>query len=179
MTLLDRVCAALDAAGVPHVLIGAAALASAGVARSTFDVDLLVISDLVLSGATWASLVDVTVEIRRGDADDPLRGVVRIEAGTERPVDVIVGKHAWQRRVIERAVRRGAEPPVALARDLVLLKLYAGGSQDLWDVRELLHVCGDALVAEVEGDLDGMPQAMRDTWIRARVSNEAPPQTDG
>ena len=48
MTLLDRVAAVLDSQSVPHALIGVAALAAAGVARSTFDVDLLVVDAAVL-----------------------------------------------------------------------------------------------------------------------------------
>jgi len=40
MTLGDRVMSALDARGIAHALIGAAALAAAGVARSTLDLDL-------------------------------------------------------------------------------------------------------------------------------------------
>ena len=41
MTLLDDVHAALDADGVPHALIGAAALLMHGVSRSSLDIDLL------------------------------------------------------------------------------------------------------------------------------------------
>jgi hypothetical protein len=50
----------------------------------------------------------------------------------------------------------------------VLLKLYAGGTQDLWDVRELLRVRGDSLAAEVEEDLRTLPPSMREAWTRAR-----------
>ncbi|HEX6973704.1 MAG TPA: hypothetical protein VF147_04845 [Vicinamibacterales bacterium] len=171
MTLLERVVALLDRADVPHALIGAAALATAGVARSTFDIDLLVVSDLALRDSTWAALTEASVEIRRGDAEDPLRGVVRIESGAERPVDVIVGKHAWQARAIERAARHGSGPPVVLPRDLVLLKLYAGGTQDTWDVRELLRVCGDRLAQEVEADLVAMPADMRARWNESRAGS--------
>ena len=41
MTLLDRVSGLLTARGIPHALIGAAALAARGIARSTYDIDLL------------------------------------------------------------------------------------------------------------------------------------------
>jgi hypothetical protein len=41
MKLLDRVVRALLARNVPHALIGAAALAARGIARSTYDIDLL------------------------------------------------------------------------------------------------------------------------------------------
>jgi len=51
MTLLDRVAELLDAHGSPHALIGAAALAAAGIARSTFDVDLLVVDESVWTSA--------------------------------------------------------------------------------------------------------------------------------
>jgi hypothetical protein len=41
VTLLEQVTARLDAERIPYALIGAAALAAAGIARSTFDIDLL------------------------------------------------------------------------------------------------------------------------------------------
>jgi hypothetical protein len=41
LTLLGRVHSALAEAGVPHALIGGAALALYGVSRSTYDIDLL------------------------------------------------------------------------------------------------------------------------------------------
>lgn len=175
MTLLDRVVALLDDAGIAHALIGAAALASAGVARSTFDVDVLVLDTSVLREAAWAPVrhEGASVEIRHGDDDDPLKGVVRIEAPAERPVDVIVGRHPWQARVIERAMRPDTGPPVAIPRDVILLKLYAGGSQDLWDVRELLRGEGaEQLIADVEADLATLQQAMRDRWMSVRDNRQ-------
>ena len=171
MILLDRVVAVLDGSGTPCALIGAAALAAAGVARSTFDVDLLTTDPLVLRPSLWAGLraEGVSVEIRHADADDPLGGVVRIEAPAERPVDVIVGKHAWQDRAVRRARRPGPGPAIVLPRDLVLLKLYAGGTQDLWDIRELLRLPeGGALETSVQEDLEGLAPFMRERWADVR-----------
>jgi hypothetical protein len=52
-----------------------------------------------------------------------------------------------------------------LVRDLVLLKLYAGGTQDAWDVRALLEGPGrQHLVADVEADLAALPARMRELW---------------
>jgi hypothetical protein len=114
VTLVDRVSARLQAAGIPHALIG---------------------------------------------------GVVRLERESERPVDVIVGKHAWQARAVARAARPAGCPPIVLPRDLVLLKLYAGGTQDLWDIRELLRVAeGETLVEAVDADVATLPPAMRERW---------------
>lgn len=169
MILLARVVDLLASREIPHALVGAAALAARGVARSTFDIDLLTIDARVLRDEFWTPLTaeDAVVDIRRGDADDPLAGVVRLETPAARPVDLVVGRHAWQARAVARAERAGTGPPVVTAVDLILLKLYAGGSQDLWDVRELLRQPGAAdLPATVEAELAALSPAMRDAWTR-------------
>lgn len=171
MTLLDRVSALLDERAIPHALIGAAALAAAGVARSTYDLDLLTADPLVLQPDLWRGLrgSGVAVDVRRGDDEDPLGGVVRLETPGDRPVDLILARHAWQARVVERAPRPPGGPPIVSPPDLVLLKLYAGGGQDLWDVRELLRLPGgDAWAAAVEAELAALPPPMRDEWRRLR-----------
>jgi hypothetical protein len=168
MTLLARVSALLDAAGVSHALIGAAALAARGVARSTYDIDVLTTDGRVLAAALWEPLraAGAGVDIQRGDLDDPLGGVIRLTAAGERPVDVVLGKGRWQARAVERADRTADGPPVVAARDLVLLKLYAGGTQDLWDVRALLELPERAaLIAQVDEDLADLPADMRARWI--------------
>jgi hypothetical protein len=172
VTLLDAVAGLLTRERVPHALIGAAALASAGVARSTFDVDLLTTDQRVLAPAFWTPFAEdpVTVAARRGDDDDPLAGVVRLERTGDRPVDVIVGRHGWQADAVARATAAGGGIPVVQPADLVLLKLYAGGTQDLWDIRELLALPGgEALTRAVDRALDHLPQFMRDHWDRART----------
>ena len=170
MNLLARVVDRLDAAGIRCALIGGEALALRGASRATLDRDLLTTDARVLDAAIWAPLRSdaIEVEVRRGDADDPLAGVVRFGADGERPVDLIVGRHGWQARIVERAEIldlgsvRVAVPSVA---DLVLLKLYAGGPQDAWDVSQLLaRTDRAALVAEVELQLDDLPPEARALW---------------
>ena len=104
MTALDRVCAVLNDHQIAYALIGAAALAARGVARSTFDIDLLTTDQRVLDAGTWRSL-SADVDIRRGDLDDPLAGVVRAAVADDRPIDVVVGRHAWQTHAVERAAQ--------------------------------------------------------------------------
>ena len=172
MTLLDRVSEILDGEGISHAIIGAAALAAAGIARSTFDIDLLTADTRVLDEARWTGLrrSGVAVDIRTADAEDPLGGVARLEQDGERPVDVIVARHAWQSRIIERAARVAGGPPVVRPADLVLLKLYAGGTQDLWDIRELLRLPGrEALIALVEAELAALPASLRTRWQTVRA----------
>lgn len=164
MIALDRVRDALEHQQVRYALIGAAALAARGIARSTFDIDLLTTDRRVLDAAAWPMFTTTAVDIRRGDLDDPLAGVIRITLDLDRPVDVVVGKHAWQTRAVERAELSTGGLPIVQARDLVLLKLYAGGTQDLWDVRELLSRTGSTLADEVTADLVQMPEEMQRRW---------------
>lgn len=172
MMVLERVCDVLNDVGITHALIGASALAARGVARSTFDIDLMTTDTRVLRPDLWHALSadGIHVDIRRGDADDPLGGVVRIDTADERPVDVILGKQAWQQRAVARAEQVAGGPPVVLARDLVLLKLYAGGPQDLWDVRELLRQPESVqLAGDVGTDLVELPEEMRLRWQSLRA----------
>jgi hypothetical protein len=164
------VVAILDRAAVPHALIGAAALAAHGVSRATADEDLLALGESPLTFDFWAPLRDagVEVEVRRGDPDDPLAGVVRFRAPAERSVDLVLGKFAWQRRIVERArrlSRGGVEIPVVGPADLILLKLFAGGPQDAWDIHLLLAgEDGEIVAAEVERHLPELPANCDRFW---------------
>lgn len=171
MSLLQAVVASLREAGVDFALIGAAALASHRVARATGDLDLLAVSSDALLPVTWNRLRadGCEVEIRVGDHEDPLAGVVRIARGTAPPVDLVVGNRAWQRRAIERAEPReleGTTVPVVRASDLILLKLFAAGPQDRWDVARLLEAATDraALAAAVEADLPELGEHAARVW---------------
>jgi hypothetical protein len=151
LTLLADVTAILARGEIAHAVIGAAALAVHGVARATADLDLLAIDDRCLDSSLWRELGahGVEIEIRRGDSDDPLAGVVRINAPGEPSIDLVIGRWRWQSELLARAepVRlSGVSVPVVSAPDFVLLKLYAGGPQDAWDIDQLLDV--DAAIAE-------------------------------
>jgi len=146
-------------------------MAAHGVARGTRDVDLLVVAPECLLPSTWETL-GVDVDIRRGAADDPLAGVVRFSAKDVTPLDLVVGREPWQAALLARAravVIEGVRVPVAAAADLILLKLYAGGPQDAWDIDQLLAV-GDraALVTEVERSLGALPREAHELWNRVR-----------
>ena len=170
MSLLEHVLGVLESGDIRFALIGAGAMAVHGVARSTLDIDLLTVDTRALDDACWKRLAErgIAVSVNPGDADDPLAGVVRFEQAGERPVDLVVGRHAWQARIIDRAQQAeagGGPIPAAQARDLVLLKLYAGGAQDAWDIKQLLEGDGrDALSASVEADLADLPTACRELW---------------
>lgn len=170
MSLLEKVTSVLEARGIPYALIGASAMSYYGVNRATNDLDLLAVDPACLDPALWSGLRDqgVTADVRRGDLTDPLAGVVRFRAAAERPIDLVVGKFAWQRKTLERARRLPSGPlflPVLGPADLILLKLYAGGPQDAWDIQQfLLGEDRDTLIAEVEKNLANVPSRCGDLW---------------
>jgi hypothetical protein len=174
---LDEVVRLLRSSGIPHALIGAAAMAGLGVVRASDDLDLLVVSAAVLDGSFWSPLArsGMAADVRRGDDADPLAGVVRISRSGGTPVDVVVGRRPWQRDAIARAtpLQLGSvDVPIVGPADLVLLKLYAGGPQDAADVRLILSaVDRDAVCAEVEARLVALPAESVELW--RRIAGEA------
>jgi hypothetical protein len=104
--------------------------------------------------------------------------VIRIRAADERDVDVVVGRGAWQRDLLTRAepMRIGAvDVPVVTAADLVLLKLYAGGSQDKWDIEQLLAADADGDVrTAVERHIGALPNRCRTVWSDLRTKIAVP-----
>lgn len=120
----------------------------------------------VLDKSLWTGVAG-TIGIRIGDDDDPLAGVIRISAPGDRDVDVVVGRHQWPRELVDAARpvwHPSGEIPVVAPEGLVLLKLYAGGPQDLWDIQQLRAALGPSLDAAVVRALDRVPQALRDAW---------------
>jgi predicted nucleotidyltransferase len=171
--LLAAVAEVLENHGARYAVIGAAALAARGVSRSTFDLDLLTTDRTVLRRQLWSDIhaAGAIVDVRTGDADDPLAGVVRISRPPDRPVDLIVADGVWQNRILaesERLTINGVDIPVINEVGIILLKLYAGGPQDLWDIAQLLGVIPhpDDVKRTVEDRLDTMPADCRSRWQR-------------
>ena len=53
------------------------------------------------------------------------------------------------------------------AANLILLKLYAGGPQDAWDIEQLLASGDrDGLVVAVSAALPALPEEARRQWAR-------------
>lgn len=175
MSLLGEVLQQLERERVDHALIGAAAMAVRGVSRATADVDLLAVDAGILRPELWAAFEKrgLLLRVLKGDSDDPLAGSVRLGQGSD-IVDLIVGRHAWQREIIEGAERLSLgelSVKVARAAGLVLLKLHAGGPKDAWDIRSLLEVADDAaaLSAEVDRTIPQLPADARLLWSRLRA----------
>ncbi len=134
---------------------------------------MLTTDRLVMQSRYWTEVAAAggEVEIRHGDVADPLVGVVRVTRGDERPVDVIVGEGSWQERLLAEATVHevaGTDVPVVDRVGLVLLKLYAGGPQDLWDILQLVATEPETLISLVDQRLPDVPARCALSWDKVR-----------
>jgi len=159
----------LDAAQVNWCVIGAAALAAHGYARASDDIDLLTLDARVLEADFWSG---APAKIRRGDGDDPLVGSV-FWPGVIRH-DIVVGRGHAAREALDTAVqhdRLGAR--VATPLCLVLLKLEAGGAQDLYDILALMErrrvIDGASWIGEIPEHLPKLSAHAREASARMQT----------
>ncbi len=173
MKLLAEVSTFAHQGEMNHAVIVAAALAVLGAARSTQDLDLLTTERRGLGREFWAGFTarDCLADVPLGNAHDPITGVVRLDLQGERPRDVIVGEAGWQCRVVAEAVPHeiaGHPVPVVDALGLVLLKLCAGGPEDMWDIEQVLALVPSrpALLSAVDERVGELPARCRRLWRR-------------
>lgn len=137
---------------IPFALIGGLAVSAWGVVRATQDIDLLADStpsplrDRALRDNLQKFFVegDCSAEWRVGEADDPIPLLLRLEL--LRPArtvaaDILWAHKRWQQEALSRKITikiSGLELFVLHPEDLILMKLEAGGPQDLLDVEALL-----------------------------------------
>ncbi len=139
-------------------VIGGLAVSTWGQVRATQDIDVL--ADSAPSpvhtfavrknlAALWEAQGCV-VEWHSGLADDPIPLLLRLTLPPPNAmtVDVLWAWRPWQREAVKRAsvvrVAR-ASIPVLHPEDLILMKLQAGGPQDLLDVENILAANPPAL----------------------------------
>lgn len=135
-----------------YALIGGLAVSAWGVIRATEDIDLLADSepsplrspDLRRPIAACVEKHKGKAEWRVGDPEDPVPLLLRVTL--PRPAhdvgaDILWAHKAWQREALIRRIALTVSRTkvfVLHPEDLVLMKLEAGGPQDLLDVEELL-----------------------------------------
>ena len=122
-----------------------------------------------------------TAKLREPDAADPLGGVMDVTG----PFGLlqIVNFGGRFPAVIEDAlhlstlvVREGSPLKLVPIPQLIALKLYAGGMQDLWDIQQLLALPDAADLSEqVDEEIADLPPAAAATW---RTLREHRPQAD-
>ncbi len=147
----------LELQGQPLLLIGALAMAAHGYPRSTEDIDFAVAISLRQLEVLWQELRSDgrRVSLSRADTDDPLGGVITIEAPNALPVQIVNFDNSpsggFPALVIDALQRSSLSPEGLCGRlptveDLVLFKIYAGGPKSELDILELLTRCPVNLV---------------------------------
>lgn len=145
---LRRILGVLEELGVPYALIGGLALPFYEVVRATEDMDLLILLSPIEMHALAGKISrkGLSAKAHKGSPGDPLVGVVVVEiplAGGEVTCDLVLPSARWQSQAVRNAGTfevEGFQVRVVQARDLFLLKLYAGGPQDLLDAGSLLRL---------------------------------------
>jgi hypothetical protein len=137
---------------INYALIGGLSLAAWGVVRATQDIDFLVDSEpspisvlkLRTELKSFLERQRCHVEWRVGDYDDPVPLLLRIElprAYGGLGADILWAHKRWQREALARSITiklSNQRVQILHPEDLILMKLDAGGPQDLADVEGLL-----------------------------------------
>jgi hypothetical protein len=176
---LSRLAGKLDAAGVPHMVVGSLASSYHGVPRSSQDLDLVVSPD---PGSLQRFVADLPPEQYYADAD-----AAREALRTRGQFNVIDMTTAWKADLIVRKARpfsveelsrraraeiAGAQAFVASAEDTILSKLEwaarGGGSElQLRDARGIVEVRGVTLDLAYL-DRWARELGLTDLWVEAR-----------
>jgi hypothetical protein len=149
---LRIILSVLENLEVPYALIGGLALAFYNVVRATKDLDLLILLSPIemerLAGQLTAN--GLRAQARKGAPGDPVVGVVVVDlpiGAGHVSCDLLLPSARWQSEAVRNAQSfetEGLSLRVVRARDLFLLKLYAGGPQDLLDGGRLLRMQDEA-----------------------------------
>ena len=149
-TLIDT-ASFLEHEGLPYALIGGLAASLRGQPRVTADVDMVIIADVEralqlatsLEGTDFKPLFDGVEEVVQRAFILPLR-----HRTTNVKLDLALGMSGFEHQAVARAepiAVGGSSVSVALAEDLLIMKILAGRPQDEQDVRGLLIAQGDKL----------------------------------
>jgi predicted nucleotidyltransferase len=130
-----------------YALIGALAVSARGKPRATHDIDLLLSADRTYFTDTLPQLAEHLgghCEQHKGAPGDPIAYLARIYDEQGAPlIDCLQAQWKWEDEMIQAAepVALGdVQIPVLKPEDLVVLKLRAGGPQDVLDAQELIRV---------------------------------------
>ena len=175
LLLLDAVDV-LRQRGIDYAVIGAMAAAAHGAVRASVDADAV----LSIAVKEASHLRDAFVgarfrtELRRGDFEDPIAAVLELQDEHGNRVDLLIGLRGMPLEVFQRAVDVpfcGETLRVVSREDLIAMKLFAGGPQDLLDARQIRSIDPASLNVDLlttvaksygRGAMENLPKLLAD-----------------
>jgi len=133
---------------IPFALIGAYAASAWGVVRATRDIDILIEikKEEIERISSELRKKSFQAEIRFGDPEDPLVGVIKLNFKTkegDESIDLILGIKKLPKNIFQRTINLTIFEqiiPVVSPEDLVLMKLLAGSPLDIQDAQGIIDV---------------------------------------
>lgn len=149
LLLLD-VIEVLRREDIDYAVVGALAAAVYGTIRASADADALVSLSLARLTALSRALkrAGFDVQLRRGDADDPIPAMLVVTDQHGNRVDLLGGLRGLDPQVLARTTEipfSGETIRVVSREDFIAMKCFAGGPQDLEDARVALGTSGETL----------------------------------
>ena len=141
----------LTGLSIPYAVVGALAVSYYGLPRFTNDADAVIwLPEPAASTNLKERLLAAGYEVKlsRGDQEDPIGQVIIIHDEFGNIVDLLSGVRgmdpAASTRVHTALLLDGAVKFIA-PEDLIAMKVFAGGVQDLADARATIEVSGSSL----------------------------------
>ena len=150
LLLLD-VIDILNKLKIPYAIIGAFAASFHGVIRSSVDADAAIFlkKDKTVTEKLLSELkISFEVTYRHGDSRDPIAFVINIEDRFHNRVDLLGGIKGMRDDAFTRTTHStfmGSKIRISSIEDFVAMKIFAGGHQDIEDVRGVLRVSSKKL----------------------------------
>lgn len=146
--LLLKVIGLLVKFKIPYVIVGAFAASFYGQIRASVDADAVISVDgrkkTLEKFSTALEKMNFNVELRHGDAQDPVRGVMSIQDKFHNRVDLLTGIRGMKDDVFDRAVTASfikKRIKIVSVEDFIAMKVFAGSFKDMDDVAVVLAVC--------------------------------------
>lgn len=157
LLLLD-IIALLKTEGIDYAVIGAMAASIHGALRASLDADAIISLPARKASELEEKLrhAGCQTELRRGDIDDPIAAVLQVTDGYQNRVDLLFGIRGMETKAFVRAIEvsyQGEKLRVVSREDLIAMKAFAGGPQDLLDARNAIDAATAPLNIELLREL--------------------------
>jgi hypothetical protein len=149
-TLLMQVATVLRDSGIDYATVGAIAASFHGVVRTSMDADAVLRMTVQELGALQKKFdaLGLRTELRRGDYEDPIAGMLLTSDDFGNRVDLIAGLRGLDSAAYGRTIDVpfiGGTLRVIGREDFIAMKCFAGGPVDLMDARRAVAVNKETL----------------------------------